>query len=99
MKDSKENELDFLESAIEFEDIIIRYRLIPKEEVEGLDVMGNYYLFTIQQKHIKKFLNSFCDINGLPEVGDRLKLHTQAFSIEVVGLLLIGHLNNFKGIL
>jgi hypothetical protein len=87
MKDSKENELDFLESAIEFEDIIIRYRLIPKEEVEGLDVMGNYYLFTIQQKHIKKFLNSFCDINGLPEVGDRLKLHTQAFSIEIVELL------------
>ena len=71
MKDSKENELDFLEAAIEFEDIIIRYRLIPKEEVEGLDVMGNYYLFTIQQKHIKKFLNSFCEINGLPEVGDR----------------------------
>ena len=87
MKDSKENELDFLESAIEFQDIIIRYRLIPKEEVEGLDVMGNYYLFTIQQKHIKKFLNSFCEINGLPEVGDRLKLHTQAFSIEIVELL------------
>ena len=87
MKDSKENELDFLESAIEFEDIIIRYRLIPKEEVEGLDVMGNYYLFTIQQKHINKFLNSFCEINGLPEVGDRLKLHTQAFSIEIVELL------------
>ena len=87
MKDLKENELDFLETAIEFEDPIIRYRLIPKEEVEGLDVMGNYYLFTIQQKHIKKFLNSFCDINGLPEVGDRLKLHTQAFSIEIVELL------------
>ena len=87
MKDSKGNELDFLEAAIEFEDTIIRYRLIPKEEVEGLDVMGNYYLFTIQQKHIKKFLNSFCDINGLPEVGDRLKLHTQAFSIEIVELL------------
>ena len=87
MKDSKENELDFLESAIEFEDTIIRYRLIPKEEVEGLDVMGNYYLFTIQQKHIKKFLNSFCEINGFPEVGDRLKLHTQAFSIEIVELL------------
>jgi hypothetical protein len=87
MKDSKENELDFLEAAIEFEDTVIRYRLIPKEEVEGLDVMGNYYLFTIQQKHIKKFLNSFCDINGLPEVGDRLKLHTQAFSIEIVELL------------
>ena len=86
MKDSKENELDFLESAIEFEDIIIRYRLIPKEEVEGLDVMGNYYLFTIQQKHIKKFLNSFCEINGLPEVGDRLKLHTQAFSIEITAV-------------
>jgi len=87
MKDSKENELDFLEAAIEFEDTIIRYRLIPKEEVEGLDVMGNYYLFTIQQKHIKKFLSSFCEINGLPEVGDRLKLHTQAFSIEIVELL------------
>ena len=87
MKDSKENELDFLEAAIEFEDTIIRYRLIHKEEVVGLDVMRNYYLFTIQQKHIKKFLNSFCEINGLPEVGDRLKLHTQAFSIEIVELL------------
>jgi len=87
MKDSKENELDFLEASIEFEDTIIRYRLIPKEEVVGLDIMGNYYLFTIQQKHIKKFLNSFCEINGLPEVGDRLKLHTQAFSIEIVELL------------
>jgi len=87
MKDSKENELYFLEASIEFEDTIIRYRLIPKEEVEGLDVMENYYLFTIQQKHIKKFLNSFCEINGLPEVGDRLKLHTQAFSIEIVELL------------
>ena len=86
MKDSKENELDFLEAAIEYEDTIIRYRLIPKEEVEGLDVMGNYYLFTIQQKHIKKFLNSFCEINGLPEVGDRLKLHTQAFSIKITAV-------------
>ena len=87
MKDSKENELDFLEAAIEFEDTIIRYRLIPKEEVKGLDVIGDYYLFTIRQKHIKKFLNSFCEINGLPEVGDRLKLHTQAFSVEIVELL------------
>jgi len=84
MKDSKENELDFLEAAIEFEDTIIRYRLIPKKEVEGLDVMGNYYLFTIQQKHIKKFLNSFCEINGLPEVGDRFSLHTQPFKIEII---------------
>ena len=84
MKDSKENELDFLEAAIEFEDTIIRYRLIPKEEVEGLDVMGNYYLFTIQQKHIKKFLNSFCEINGLPEVGYRFSLHTQPFKIEII---------------
>jgi len=39
--------MDFLEAAIEFEDNIIRYRLIPKEEVEDLDLMGNYYLFTI----------------------------------------------------
>ena len=78
--------MDFLEAAIEFEDNNIRYRLIPKEEVEDLDLMGNYYLFTIQQKHIKKFLNSFCEINGLPEVGDCLKLHTQAFSIEIKSL-------------
>jgi len=29
--------MDFLEAAIEFEDTIVRYRLIPKEEVEGLE--------------------------------------------------------------
>ena len=50
MKDSKENEFDFIEIAIEFEDNIICYCLIPKEEIEGLDVMGNCYLLTIQQK-------------------------------------------------